>query len=214
MRNATTECLSTGDPRKRNRRARRLAPSPARRTVTTNNLDQELRRAFFARGGTLATRYAVTLPHVLAHVEVAEDVAHAGCDTHHTLSIGRIPNSIEDLVVATACCHGISRAWLECREANEVLLSRACEMRLEEIDALLFVRRFWDDLEARTLGTRGTLHSSGPRMQDYLGTRPLRVWLADRLFGTLETMARQGRLPGTPHRAISRDTQCTLRLVD
>ena len=178
MRNVTPECPSTGEPRKRNRRARRLAPAPARRTITTTNLSEELRRAFFARGGALAIRYAVSLPHVLSHVEVAEEVAHAGSNAHHRAHVGRIPNSREDRILATACCHGVSRAWLECREANELLLTRACEMKLEEMDALLFVRRFWDDLEARTLGAPGSLHSSGPRMQDYLGTRPLRVWLA------------------------------------
>ena len=75
MRNATSEYPGSPEPRKRNRRARRIAPSAARQTITEENLGTELRRAFFARGGEIANRYSITLQHVLAHVEVAEEVA-------------------------------------------------------------------------------------------------------------------------------------------
>jgi hypothetical protein len=214
MRNATQgqkSPIKGESPKRTPRRARRLQPSAARRPITEDNLGAEIRRAFFAKGGTLAKRYRITLDQVLAHIEVAEEVAHARTDSGRRLHLSRIPASIEDLILATACCHGIGRAWQDCRDLHAPLLSRACEMRLHEVDALLFVRRFWEDLEATT---RGATVAAGPRMQDFLGTRPIRVWLADRLLGRLEYLMREGALEGVARRPEWGEGYENLRLVE
>lgn len=212
MRNATSDQKLEVNLKGRNRRrARRLAPSAANTPITEDNLIESVRRTFFAKGGELSTRYKVTLEQVLAHIEVAEEYALAKSDSNRRTNISRIPTSIEDIIRATACCHGNGMAWQDCRELHTQLLIRACEIRLREIDAILFVRRFWDEIESRT---KGNIGSGGPCMQDYLGTRPLRIWLADRLLGRLEQLTRIGTLDGIARRPELTELQADLRLVE
>ena len=211
MRNATNNKSTQNNAKERNRRPRRLSPSPAITSVTQDNLSESIRRAFFAKGSEKATRYGVTLEHVISHIEVAEEYAQAKSETTRRTHISRIPSSIEDIIHATACCHGVGMAWQDCRDMHAQLLIRACEMRLQEIDALLFVRRFWEELESRT---RGNSACGSPRVQDYLGTRPLRIWLADRLLGRLEKLTRIGTLDGVARRPELTEFQPDLRLVE
>ena len=212
MRNASTnESNRTAGKNRPRKRARRLAPSPSHTPITEDNLVESVRRAFFAKGSERATRYGVTIEQVLSHIEVAEEFANARSESTRRTHISRIPTAIEDIIHATACCHGIGLAWQDCRDLHAQLLIRACEMRLDEIDALLFVRRFWEELESRT---RGNSACGSPRMQDYLGTRPLRVWLADRLLGRLEKLTRTGTLDGVARRPELADVQADLRLVE
>jgi hypothetical protein len=212
MRNATskrnTQSNTKGQSR---RRARRLAPSAANTPITEENLVESVRRAFFAKAGEPATKYGVSIEQVLSHIEVAEEYAYAKSEATRRNHISRIPTAIEDIVQATACCHGVGMAWQDCRNMHEHLLVRACEMRLQEIDAMLFVRRFWEELESRT---RGDSACGSPRMQDYLGNRPLRVWLADRLLGRLEKLTRTGTLDGIARRPELGEFRADLRLVE
>ena len=213
MRNASTkQTTEKKSSSQRQKKARRIAPSAAAKPRITNKmLSESVRRAFFANGGELATRYGITLEHVLAHIEAAEEFAKERSDASRELHLSRIPHMLEDLVIATACCHGVTLAWKECQNMNAHLLTRACELRLDEIDAILFVRRFWEELEARS---RGTLTSAGPRIQDYLGTRPLRTWLADRLLGRLEGMMRTGSLNSPARRPEFEGSTASLRITD
>lgn len=212
MREATSNPEKTAVPAVRTRRnARRFPPAVATRDLIDGSLRNTIRRAFFAEGGETADRYGISLEQVLAHLEVADEFARLRSGTGSGHRVSRIPSMISDLVTATACSHGVGTAWQDIRDEHGHLLIRACEMRLGEIDAMLFVRRFWEDLESRT---RGCDDSSGPRMQDYLATRPLRVWLADRLLGKLEYLSREGALPNHSTRSVCLGSRPALRLVE
>lgn len=146
-----------------------------------------VRREFFARGASLAIRYGVTPEEVIAHLERA--------DLASTPGPGRVLSFIDDLIGAVACCRGHPQAWYDTWARHESFLIRASRMRLSEGDAVIFARRFWIELHAVTVLGRRLSHDSPVSaslvtLAHYSGVRPIRIWLTDRLLGTLESALR------------------------
>ena len=212
MREATkkTEKRNQSRPRAKRSTRRPVTPMPTLEIINKGMRDS-IRQAFFAEAGAAAAKYGVTLEQVFAHLEVADEFMRLEATSNRNHRVNKIPGLINDLVLATACTHGIGLAWQDLREQHTHLLNRAAEMRLDEIDAILHVRRFWDEMEEQS---RGNTNHAGPRMQDYPGTRPLRIWLADRVLGGLEKLARGGEIPTNPQRPLNIQSRTPLRLVD
>jgi hypothetical protein len=66
-------------------------------------------------------------------------------------------------------------------------------MDRHDVEGGLCARRFWVDVRRGTLGApEDRVRDDGwpyPRLQWFAGLRPLRHWLADRLFGGIEARA-------------------------
>lgn len=190
----------------------RAAPSRGSESLLAERVVQRVLRGFFAESGGVALRYGVTPAQILLHLD----------------SAGAIPQStavrqlhwVEDLSVAAACCGGHPRAWLEAFQHFQSVLVRAARIRLPEADAEVFVQRFWTDLEAETNRRRvEPTPRRGDRaaLQDYVGTRPLRTWLIDRVLGRLEVESPGGAWSQQRSGASSpRSLECPgpLRLAD
>jgi hypothetical protein len=141
-------------------------------------LRDRIRREYFARAGEVGAAYGITADDILRHVERANLAATPGP--------ARALSYIEDLVLAAACVRGHPRAWAEAWSKYEGVLLRAARMRLDEADAIVFVRRYWIDLHAATTGCVPGF----PTIADFVGVRPLRIWLTDRLLGRIELAIR------------------------
>lgn len=163
------------------------------------SLEDRIRREFFARASQNASRYGVTLDDVVWHLRGA----------HLPLTPGpaRVLAYIDDVVVAVACVRGHPRAWHDAWEKHESSLIRACTARLDHADAVVFTRRFWVDLFLAS--TAGGDQATGAAatgdeaadelvapwpLRTYVGVRPLRVWLSDRLLARLEQEIAAGRI--------------------
>jgi hypothetical protein len=186
------------------------APTMAWRSIDRSLVDR-VRREFFARAAAPAERYGVTPNDVLAHL----DQAHLG----DAAGAARVLANLEDVAIAVACVRGHPRAWADLWERHESPLIRACHTRLDDADAIVFTRRFWVSLFTSTVTTPATApanatpptfpaegcpsHESMERpvaaiealapMGAYVGVRPLRVWLTDRLLGVLEAAVQRAR---------------------
>lgn len=197
-------------------------------------LTDRIRREFFARAAASAERYGVTQHDVLTHLR----------DAHLALTPGpaRVLSFLDDVVLTVACVRGHPRAWHDAWQRNESPLIRACHARLDDAGAVIFARRFWIELFTTTMGRRGEGEhpwSSSPHLGTYVGVRPLRIWLTDRLMGVLENavvlanrvanrasssgdpmvIGREGMQDGLIFRALRRRsrlprTDIRLRLVD
>lgn len=161
-----------------------------------------LRREFFARAGSLATRYGVTPERLVSFCSQR--------DPSTPLGTSRLVGHIEDLVMAAACTDDVAPAWSDLHERHESILVRATSERFGADDALLFVRRWLAALRRSTLAQAGALaggsseagaghdpvlhadHLRAPSIADYPGQQPLRHWLAQRLDAEL---ARHPHLP-------------------
>lgn len=164
-------------------------------------LTDRIRREFFARAAEPAARYGVTMDDLLAHLR----------DAHLALTPGpaRVLSYLDDVALAVACVRGHPRAWSDAWQKHESALIRACNTRLDDADAVVFTRRFWISLYTTTVTNRESRHSSTTAesagqggavshhgtsaaegelwpIAAYVGVRPLRNWLTERLMGLLE----------------------------
>ena len=139
-----------------------------------------LRRRFFADAGWIAARYRIGPDDVVRHVETARR------------SIPRRTNhgfhTIDDVVIAAACCRGVSLAWADLATHVEPVLRRAAATRLGDSDAAAFAAIFWEALRSRTLGgdREGAALAQVPSLGEFAGQRPLADWLSDRLLARLD----------------------------
>jgi len=101
----------------------------------------------------------------------------------------RALENLEGVAHAIACVRGDARAWIELANRHGWCLERAA-MDRHHIEGGLSARRFWSEVKRGTLGApQDRVREDGwplPRLQWYAGLRPLRHWLADRLFGAIE----------------------------
>ena len=188
-----------------------LAPTHADRCGPESPLDasgmpkalvDRIRREWFARAAGVATRYGVLLDEALAHLD------HA--NLAETPGPARALSFLEDLVCAVACVRGHPGAWQDLWERHESILLRASRLRLGDVDAVLATRRFWRELHAVT-----TLPASDreglpdrdelpPSLAEYVGVRPLRVWLSDRLLEQVDRQVLAARFERPLRRAGGR----------
>lgn len=147
-------------------------------------LVDRIRREWFARAGGVATRYGVLVEEALGHL-VAANLAE-------TPGPARALSFLEDLVCAVACVRGHPGAWQDLWERQEPILLRAARLRLGDVEAVLATRRFWRELHAITTlpdadrAGLPDLKAFPPSLVEYVGVRPLRVWLSDRLLDQIE----------------------------
>ena len=161
------------------------------RGIAQRALIARIRREFFAKGGTSATRYGVTVDELVAHLERARLFSTAGP--------GRILSYVDDQISAVACARGHPQAWHDAWEKHESMLIRACHARLEESDAVVFTRRFWIELYAATILPCDARDETGlnlPSIAEFVAVRPLRIWLTDRLLTRLEFETKRAMLRG------------------
>lgn len=156
-------------------------------TIPRSGALTRLRRSFFALSGAAAMRYEVSFEQIVEHLW------RARC-RHGRLPLRSIV-FIEDLVHAVGCLGGSSLAWTDLREEYERPLIRQCLSRIEESDAIVFVRRYLRQLQQRCLDG-----SDVSDLDEFIGDRPLRVWL-----GELVSDALTGGV------AVHRARQTTLR---
>lgn len=147
-------------------------------------LVDRIRREWFARVGGVASRYGVLVEEALGHLRAA--------NLAETPGPARALSFLEDLVCAVACVRGHPGAWQDLWERQESILLRASRLRLGDVDAVLATRRFWRELHAIT--TLPSADRAGlpdlaafpPSLVEYVGVRPLRVWLSDRLLDQID----------------------------
>lgn len=186
--------------------------SKASAALLAERVIQRVLRGFFAESGSVALRYGVTPEQILLHLDSAGAVSQS--------TAVRQLHWVEDLAVAAACSDGHPRAWLDAFQHFQSVLLRAARIRLSEAESEVFVQRFWTDLEEETSKRRldrSQRRSDRPALQDYMGTRPLRTWLIDRVLGRLETESAAGTW--VPHRRAQTsstplDCRGPLRLAD
>ncbi len=139
-------------------------------------LAAQVRRQFFCSAAE-AARHRVGVDEVIEHL------ARAG------LALGprpqRVTAHLGDVILAVACVRGDAAAWNDLLNAHAWCLDRACAEQMGASSGLAFARRFWSDLRAATLGrpTTASRERTVTRLQAFTGTRPIRLWLADRLLG-------------------------------
>lgn len=136
--------------------------------------------AFFAEAGLAAMRYGVVFDHVVAHLWRARR------HRPRPIELAAIRH-VEDLVVAVACAEGSSTAWVELIEHFEPILVRRAQPRIGETRSLLLVRRMLTDLRAARCADGG--------ISTYIGERPLRAWLTDRVLAEASTLSREKKAP-------------------
>ena len=143
--------------------------------------EARVRRACFTSASAAMRDFRVQPDELVRHLTAAGlGVAH------------RPERSIENLdgvAHAVACIRGDARAWAELVNRHGWCLDRAA-MDRHGAEGGLAARRFWNEVRAGTLGAPDArVRDDGwpcPRLQWYARLRPLRHWLADRLFGGIE----------------------------
>lgn len=172
-------------------------------------LVDRIRREWFARAGGVAIRYGVLVDEAIGHLQAA--------NLAETPGPARALSFLEDLVCAVACVRGHPGAWQDLWERHESILLRASRLRLDDVEAVLATRRFWRELHAVTTlpatdraGLPG-LESFPPSLVEYVGVRPLRVWLSDRLLEQIERNGATPRFDRTFRRPAGRGS---VRLAD
>lgn len=186
-------------------------PDAPHRTADAAGLDanglpralvDRIRREWFARAGGVASRYGVLLDEAIGHLHAA--------NLAETPGPARALSFLEDLVCAVACVRGHPGAWQDLWERHESILLRASRLRLADVEAVLATRRFWRELHAVTTlpaadraGLPG-LESLPPSLAEYVGVRPLRVWLSDRLLEQIERNGATARFERTFRRPAGR----------
>jgi len=140
-----------------------------------------VRRACFAAAAPALMEFGVRPDEIVDHL------------TSAGLSVANRPDrvlaNLDGVAHAVACTRGDVRAWTDLANRHGWCLERAA-MDRHGTEGGLAARRFWLEIRAGTLGeTAERLRQDGwplPRLQWYAGLRPLRHWLADRLFGGIE----------------------------
>ncbi len=122
--------------------------------------------------------------------EIVEHLTQAGLAVANRPD--RVLQNLDGVAHAVACIRGDARAWIELANRHGWCLERAA-MDRHDVEGGLCARRFWVDVRHGTLGApEDRVRDDGwpyPRLQWFAGLRPLRHWLADRLFGGIEARA-------------------------
>jgi hypothetical protein len=157
-----------------------------------------VRRACFAAAAPALIEFGVRPDEIVDHL------------TSAGLSVANRPDrvlaNLDGVAHAVACVRGDARAWSDLANRHGWCLERAA-MDRHGAEGGLASRRFWLELRSGTLcGPSDRLRQDGwplPRLQWYAGLRPLRHWLADRLFGGIEagqeSLQRRLDTPHAPH---------------
>ncbi len=140
-----------------------------------------VRRACFAVAAEALSEFRVHPDEIVQHL------SHAG------LAIAsrpeRVLQNLDGVAHAVACVRGDALAWTELANRHGWCLERAAMDRFD-VEGGLAARRFWIDTRRGTLGAPDDrVRDDGwplPRLQWYAGLRPIRHWLAERLFGGIE----------------------------
>lgn len=174
----------------------------------------ELRRSFFRDAGASALRFHVSLDDVLDHLRFAFDLSLLRTDALRRVAIERIAQNIDELVIAIACIRGDENAWAEGIEPLRPVLIRMCELRVNEVDAILHASRFIMAVRNRTFGKDGEFDDGIPRLQEFAGIQPLRSYLGGPLFAILQDLIKDGMAVATRPSTAARATARNLRLAD
>lgn len=162
----------------------RLDPArqPAQRRTTKQAPDRAqldaLRRAYFAEAGEAAARYGISFGQVHEHLLAARPSARR-------IAYARVTH-VADLVHAVACVQDVAHAWMDLSQMYEPWLVRACRTRAVQAEPIVLVRRLLRDLHRRN---RVAEAPDQPSLRNYVGTYPLRSWLADRVLGFIKREA-------------------------
>ena len=152
---------------------------PSNMTSTLGDVEQppcfpqtasELRRAYFAQAGEIATRYGVRFERLLDHLDVLR--------LRHRQQSIPVVRYLDDLIQAVACLDGVDMAWRDLGERHERALIRACRHWLDATDAIVFVRRL-------LAGLRRDRQPGVQTLRNFDGSCSLRRWLGDRIVGAL-----------------------------
>ncbi len=144
------------------------------------NLKDQIRQCCFGDAATYLAEFNVTPNQIIEHL------ARAGLAVASRPE--RVLEHLHGVVHAVACIRGDSRGWVQLINDHGWCLERTA-METFSIDGALAAHRFWRELRIGTNGGHDGCRQDGwplPRLQWYAGLRPLRHWLADRLFGGLE----------------------------
>ncbi|MSR33553.1 MAG: hypothetical protein EXS12_01915 [Phycisphaerales bacterium] len=147
------------------------------------DLENQIRRCCFGSTAKSMREFGVTPNEIILHLENAGLAVASRPE--------RVLENLDSIVHAVACIRGDSRGWIELVNQHGWCLERAA-METFSVDGALSAHRFWSELRLGTNGERGGCRNDGwplPRLQWFAGLRPLRHWLADRLFGGLEAIS-------------------------
>jgi len=150
-------------------------PKNNKRAQETRLKLDAFRRAYFADAGEAAARYGIPFGQVHEHLIAARPNARR-------ISYDRV-HYVTDLVHAVACVQDVNVAWLDLSQMYEPWLVRVCRSRAVETDPIVLVRRLLRDLHRRN---RAPSAADQPSLRNYVGTYPLRSWLADRVLGFIK----------------------------
>jgi hypothetical protein len=143
-------------------------------------LEDRIRRACFVGATRWMREHGVSPDDIVRHLSAAGLAVASRPE--------RVLENIDGIAHAVACILGNARAWVELANQHGWCLERAAMERFG-VNGGLSAHRFWNELRVGTCGAAGGCRGDGwslPRLQWYAGLRPLRHWLADRLFGGLE----------------------------
>lgn len=182
-----------------------------------------IQRAWFALGGESGDGEQVgpliPLAEVIDHINEAFDTEALPTSELRLAAAGRIAENLEDVMLAIACVKGRDAVWYRLENEIAPLLSRMCELRVEETDAMLHAARFLRTVRDRTR-SRSQNHSSDteddgtPCLQDYAGLHPLRSYLGGPLFAMLQDLIRDGMVVAAGHGENRMPSGRRLRLAD
>jgi len=145
------------------------------------DVDAMVRRACFASAAEALATFRVHPDEILTHLTQAGLAVASRPE--------RVLQHLDGVAHAVACVRGDAAAWTDLANHHGWCLERAA-MDQFGIEGALAARRFWTDARRGTLGAPDDrVRDDGwplPRLQWYAGLRPLRHWLADRLFGGIE----------------------------
>ena len=137
-----------------------------------------LRRKYFAEASETAARYGISFGQVHEHLLHARSGARR-------IAYDRVQH-VADLVHAVACVQDVGLAWLDISQMYEPCLVRVCRSRATNGEPIVIVRRLLRDLHRRN---RAPEAPDQPTIRTYIGTYPLRSWLADRVLGFIKREA-------------------------
>ncbi len=186
---------------KTSRKKKRPATRRRHSLVVRNpeELESELREAYFSAAGWVALRYEVGVEEVIDHLRRS--------GLHHAPRPHASIQYVEDVVLATAAIKKHARAWYDLEQVFAQPLTRTCTLHLSDQEAVVYVRQFLSTLQNVTATPEQASEDRG--LHDYDGLRPLRGWLVDRLLGQLEAEGPEVRIRLQDDRSNAR-----LRLAD
>ena len=173
-----------------------------------------LRRTYFRDTFPLAMRLDVSLDDVMSHLDRAFDVNLLRTDALRLVAAERISTHLDDVVLATACAQGSFTAWADLEDSMIPMLTRMCELRVNEIDALLHASRYLSTVRDHTRGDEIEAFAGTPRMQEYSGLHPLRTFLGGPLFSVLQDLIRDGFVVASRYAPSNERTSRKLKLVN